>query len=87
MIFISQIHEAPSGDKAASDTSRRTMRRISRTPSSFTKRRRRYPGNTVASTISAFHHESTLIKGIAPNVKIAYSSKNDSCFNQPSANL
>jgi beta-mannanase len=40
-----------------------------------------YKGNTVASTIAAFQHEAALVKGIAPNVKIAYSANNDSCYN------
>jgi hypothetical protein len=44
-----------------------------------------YPGNTVASTIAAFQHEATIVKGIAPNVKIAYSANNDSCYGQPAA--
>jgi hypothetical protein len=44
-----------------------------------------YKGNTVASTIAAFQHEATLVRSIAPNVKIAFSANNDSCYGQPSA--
>jgi hypothetical protein len=44
-----------------------------------------YKGNTVASTIAAFQHEATLVRSIAPNVKIAFSANNDSCYGEPSA--
>lgn len=42
-----------------------------------------YRGNTVASTIAAFQHEVTIARAGDPNIIIAFSDNNDSCYNQP----
>lgn len=41
--------------------------------------------NTVQQTKDAFNHEASIVKGIAPNVKIMFSVNNDSCYGLPSA--
>jgi hypothetical protein len=44
-----------------------------------------YKGNTVASTIAAFQHEATLAREYDPNILIAFSTNNGSCYGEAPA--